>query len=83
MSKLDEMLAKKVTLITKINGIKLSTYKDYIQVGNSEMKLVYREGKDDEYDLLKDMLSTASRNYQKELEAIEDKIAAINELLGE
>lgn len=83
MTKLDEMLARKVMLITKINGIQLAISKDYFHVGNNEMKLVYREGKDDEYDLLIDMFATANRNCQRELKEIEVKIAAINELLGE
>jgi hypothetical protein len=83
MSKLDEMLARKVELVTKINGIKLASIKDYFHVGNNDMKLVYREGKDAEYDLLLDMFSTATRNAQIELKEIDAKIAAINELLGE
>jgi hypothetical protein len=83
MSKLDVMLARKVEIVTKINGIRLAGSKDYIQVGNSEMKIVYRSGKDAEYDLIKDMFTTATRNAQQELKEIEVKIAAINELLGE
>lgn len=83
MSKLDEMLARKIMLKTKINGIQIAVKKDYIQVGNSEMKIVYRSGKDAEYDLLLDMFALANRNTQIELKEIDAKIAAINELLGE
>ena len=81
MSKLDEMMARKVTLVTKIRGIKIAVSKDHFHVGNDEMKLVYRAGKDDEYGLIKDMFTTATRNANNELEEIDAKINAINELL--
>jgi hypothetical protein len=83
MSKLDDMLARKVTLITKINGIRLAGSDDYFHVGNNGIRLIYRKGEDAEYDLIRDMFTTATRNAQIELKEIEVKIAAINELLGE